>query len=47
MLGKGIRKVVFLTIDDIPRHIGVEFLKGPYSDSVQHLAYVIFRMWKI
>jgi hypothetical protein len=47
MLGKGIWEIVLLTIDDIFRHIGVEFLKGPYSDSVQHPAYVIFRMWKI
>ena len=47
MLRHGIRQVVFIAVDDVLRNIGVEILEGSYSDSVQHLAYVIFRMWKI
>jgi hypothetical protein len=46
-LGHRIRKVKLLTVDDILRHIGVEILQGSYSDSVQHLANIIFRMRKI
>ena len=46
-LGHSIRKVIFITVYDVLRHIGVEILEGSYSDSVQHPAYVIFRMWKI
>jgi hypothetical protein len=47
VLGHGVLEVVFFTVDDILRHIGVEILEGPYSDSVKHLTHVIFRMWKI
>jgi hypothetical protein len=47
MFGHCVLEVVFFTVDDVLRHIGVEILKGPYSDSVQHLAHIIFRMWKI
>ena len=47
MLGHSVREVIFFTVDDVLWNIGVEFLKGPYSDSVQHLADVIFRMRKI
>ena len=47
MFGHCIRQVVLFTVDDVLRNIGVEILQGPYSDSVQHLAHIIFRMWKI
>ena len=46
-LGHCVRKIVLFTVDDILRDIGVEILKGLHSDSVQHLAHIIFRMWKI
>ena len=47
MLGHCIREVVFFTVDDVLRNIGVEILQGSYSDSAQHLAHIIFRMWEI
>ena len=47
MLGHCIRQVILLSVDDILRDVGVEILEGPYSDSVQHLADILFRMREI
>jgi hypothetical protein len=47
MLGHCIREVVFFTVNDILRDIGVEILQGFHSDPVQHLADIIFRMREI
>ena len=47
MLGHCIREVIFFTVNDILRDIGVEILQGFHSDPVQHLADIIFRMREI